>query len=376
MPRKIVKKSPGVFEKVPGSGVWWIRFKVKGVERRERVGSRGDAVDLYRDRKTAIIRGEKLPHTLKKPGVKISELADDALAWYKKTGKKSIKSFSSQVNTIKLSPLGEQVADDVDHIMLELWIDDHSTWSPATCNRFKSCFSKMFSLGLKAKKTISNPAKLVDRRDEDNERARYLTAAEEARLRVQVAQQCPSQLPALTFALNTGARKSEQFRLTWNDIDLDRKQVVLRKTKNNDTRYVQLNKTTIKALQAIKRSEKHNFVFPSSRYDAALQNPRKWFETSLRDASITDFHWHDLRHTFISRMVMAGVSLAVVGKIAGHRDPRMTNRYAHLAPETHQEAVNKLDKAEIEAVTDLDKISAESDRRDQSEQSEPLHHEE
>ncbi len=63
----------------------------------------------------------------------------------------------------------------------------------------------------------------------------------------------------------------------------------------------------------------------------------------MKEAKITDFHWHDLRHTFISRLVMAGVSLSIVQKLAGHSDPKMTSRYAHFAPRTAQEAVEMLD---------------------------------
>ena len=63
----------------------------------------------------------------------------------------------------------------------------------------------------------------------------------------------------------------------------------------------------------------------------------------MKEAKITNFHWHDLRHTFISRLVMAGVSLPIVQKLAGHSDPKMTSRYAHLAPKTAQDAVDILD---------------------------------
>jgi hypothetical protein len=51
MPRKIVRKQRGVFEKVPGSDIWWIRFKHAGVEHREKVGRRGDAIKLYKIRR-------------------------------------------------------------------------------------------------------------------------------------------------------------------------------------------------------------------------------------------------------------------------------------------------------------------------------------
>ena len=79
MPRKVVRKERGVFEKVPGSGIWWIRFKVKGVEHREKVGRRGDAMKLYAMRRADVVRGVKMPANMKHKGVKISEIAQEAI---------------------------------------------------------------------------------------------------------------------------------------------------------------------------------------------------------------------------------------------------------------------------------------------------------
>ena len=85
MPRKIAKKVTGVYEKVKGSGIWWIRFKTNGIERREKIARRGDAIAAYRDRKTIVLRGEKLPPTLKNRGIKFSEIGQDAIDWYQRT---------------------------------------------------------------------------------------------------------------------------------------------------------------------------------------------------------------------------------------------------------------------------------------------------
>jgi len=65
MPRKIEKKERGVFEKDPGSGIWWIRYYINGRERREKVGRRSNAIKLYKIRKTDALRGVKLPTNMK-----------------------------------------------------------------------------------------------------------------------------------------------------------------------------------------------------------------------------------------------------------------------------------------------------------------------
>jgi len=75
----------------------------------------------------------------------------------------------------------------------------------------------------------------------------------------------------------------------------------------------------------------------------ALKTPKEWFMACCQKAGIQDFTWHCLRHTFASRLVMAGVPLRKVQELMGHKTIAMTCRYAHLAPEHLQDAVLKLD---------------------------------
>ncbi|MFY9938754.1 MAG: hypothetical protein WAK33_17880, partial [Silvibacterium sp.] len=75
MPRKVIRKERGVFEKVPGSDIWWIRYKVDGVEHREKVGRRGDAINLYKIRRADILRGVKNPANMKQKGIRFSVIA-------------------------------------------------------------------------------------------------------------------------------------------------------------------------------------------------------------------------------------------------------------------------------------------------------------
>ena len=84
---KSSKKIRGVFEKIPGSGIWWIRYAgADGRIRREKAGARGAALKLYRKRKTQVLQGEKLPETFRKRPVLFSELVGDVLE-YSRTNK-------------------------------------------------------------------------------------------------------------------------------------------------------------------------------------------------------------------------------------------------------------------------------------------------
>jgi hypothetical protein len=75
----------------------------------------------------------------------------------------------------------------------------------------------------------------------------------------------------------------------------------------------------------------------------ALQQPREWFAAACRQAVVSNYSWHANRHTFISRLIMAGVPLRTVQELAGHKTIAMTCRYAHLAPEHQLDAVRVLD---------------------------------
>jgi hypothetical protein len=93
MPRKIEKKERGVFEKEPGSDIWWIRYYLDGREHREKVGRRGDAIKLYKVRKIDALRGMKMPSNMKYKGFRFKVIAQEAIDWYIEHGRKDVKAF-------------------------------------------------------------------------------------------------------------------------------------------------------------------------------------------------------------------------------------------------------------------------------------------
>jgi len=75
-----------------------------------------------------------------------------------------------------------------------------------------------------------------------------------------------------------------------------------------------------------------------------LKSVRTAFANSCKRAGIKNLRFHDLRHTFATRLVLAGVDLATVSKLLGHSSIQMTMRYAHPTPEALKNAVSKLNK--------------------------------
>jgi integrase len=343
VPRRVKRKERGVFEKVPGSDIWWIRYKVRGVEHREKVGRRGDAINLYRIRKADILRGAKMPANMRQKGIAFSAIAQDAIEWYESHDRRDLRNFRSRMNTI-LESFGDRIADEIKPSEIDGWLGAHD-WSPATKNRYKNVFGKTYKIALADGKVTSNPARLVEQRAENNARIRFLTGDEEKRLRAVIEKLFPNHMPEFDVALHTGMRKSEQFSLEWSQVSLGRKRIKLEKTKNGSTREIPLNKTCLAVFESMYAKRPHTGrVFLSVRgHD--LRSARTWFETAIAEAKVTNFRWHDLRHTFISRLVMKDVNLRTVQELAGHKTIAMTTRYAHLAPEHNQAAIEKLDPA-------------------------------
>jgi integrase len=247
---------------------------------------------------------------------------------------------------------------------------------PATVNRdlddLKSSLNKAVAWGL----LDANPIAAVKRSRTDDSRApRFLSVAEEARLRRALDEReeriraerdsanawraargyellpdlrrcafADYLTPLVIVSLHTGMRRGELFKLRWPSVELGVGRITVHGTtaKSNRTRHIPLNSEARETLAAWrKQTLTAELVFPG-KGGAEFNNVRRSWEGVLVAAKIAGFRWHDLRHTFASKLVMAGVDLNTVRELLGHSDYKMTQRYAHLAPEHKAAAVERL----------------------------------
>ena len=158
--------------------------------------------------------------------------------------------------------------------------------------------------------------------------------------------------PMVILSLHTGLRRGELFGLTWEDVDLDHGRITIRgaSAKSGRTRHVPFNAEALMAIShwGEQASDLVELLFPGAG-GKQLTNVQKSWKSVLKAADINGFRWHDLRHTFASRLVMAGVDLNTVRELLGHSDYAMTLRYAHLAPEHKAAAVARLVQGQSES---------------------------
>jgi len=151
--------------------------------------------------------------------------------------------------------------------------------------------------------------------------------------------------PAIIVSLNTGLRQGELLSLGWTDVNLPAQQLSIKgiNAKSGKTRHIPLNANALNALKQWRQQspESNLLVFPGAKGQKIVDVKTAW-ASLLKQANIESFRWHDMRHDFASRLVMAGVDLNTVRELLGHADLKMTLRYAHLAPEHKANAVEKL----------------------------------
>jgi integrase len=247
---------------------------------------------------------------------------------------------------------------------------------PATVNRdldrIRGALSRAVDWGM----LTEHPLRTVKRaKGSDNSRVRYLSKSEEKRLRealevreaVRRADRASGNqwrvergqellptwpltgytdhlMPLVLLALNTGLRRGELFSLDWGNVNLAGKilTVTAGNAKSRKARHVPLN---TEALTVLKRWRKQcageGLVVPGAAGER-LTNINKSWDGLVEAAKLTDFRFHDLRHDFASKLVMAGVDLNTVRELLGHADIAMTLRYSHLAPEKLAAAVAML----------------------------------
>jgi len=143
--------------------------------------------------------------------------------------------------------------------------------------------------------------------------------------------------PILLMAVRTGMRLGEILSLKWDDINFKEDYLLVKDSKNYESRYIPIHPELKEALINLKENSNNEYVFEGRK-----TIKRQW-QKAFKGSGIPYCRFHDLRHTFGSNLAMNGVDIVTVAELLGHKDLSMTKRYSHPTPEHKREAVNKID---------------------------------
>jgi integrase len=209
--------------------------------------------------------------------------------------------------------------------------------STTTAVRYLSSLSHLFTIAIKEWEWLSeNPIHKISKPRLANGRVRFLNDDERIRLLEACRQsRCKVLYLAVILALSTGMRYGEILNLTRADVDIENGVITLKETKNGEVRSLPLVGQPLELLKLHVASinKPSALIFPSPSSPTKPIDIRSAWEKALQNAHITNFRFHDLRHTTASYLAMNGHSLLDIAALLGHKDLQMTKRYAHLSQE-------------------------------------------
>jgi len=218
--------------------------------------------------------------------------------------------------------------------------------APATVNRYHASLAAVITWAIKrriAPKGYVHPCRSVERRPEDNARTRFLSDDECRRLLEACrASSWPRLYLLVLMALTTGARKGELAGLTWADVDLERAEALVARTKNGDARVLPLTPAVVEELRKFGPAGASSLVFRSARGPDRLFGFEPKYLQALKSARIAGATFHTLRHSAASLLARNGRTLLEIADVLGHRQLAMTKRYSHLATSHKAALVNSV----------------------------------
>lgn len=333
--------------------VWSIRYKdVDGRHRweRTRAATRSLARRLLAQREGAVEKA-RLQHldsveALIRPAAPLSlrKFSQDYLDHVRaQCAPNTARTYETLFKNHILPGLGNLVLSRVNAGCLQKYADGRMSKSSAsTVMQELQILSGLFREAMRRELVEKNPVTLVKKPRLENKIVRYLDENEEKGLLGKAHEPLRS---AIIVAIHSGLREEEQAALLWADVRFEEGIIVVRNTKSRRDRVLPMNGTLRETLKAVYRHPSSPFVFTNpdrrDRYDRF--NNTTWRKLLVK-AEVKNFRWHDLRHTFGSRLAQAGRSILEIKDLLGHSDVTVTMRYAHLAPSNLRDAILALDK--------------------------------
>lgn len=329
--------------------VWYYDFMIKGIRYREAVPEARNKWQA--EQAEAKARLEVFQGKYGKPtGThSLSEFARKVYLPWAKDNKRSWRSDVSRVEAI-VQYFENKSFREVSPLLIEKFKRDRGLSetvrgykrSPASVNRELECLSRIFNMAIDNGYAETNPCQKVKKLRMDNRRNRYLSPDEESRLLAGLNGRWTYLYPIIVLALNTGMRRGEILGLKWSCVDFQRSIMHVVNTKTEQDREVPINAAVRQALLGLHGLSECEYVFVNPGTGEKRVDIKKGFAAICRESGISNFRFHDLRHTAATRMADAGIDAFTIAEILGHTTMQMTRRYTHALNENKRRAVESL----------------------------------
>lgn len=329
-----------VFTKTTSQGVtrWYIDYRDESGKRIQKVvkhaRSKEEAViELQVRVQEAFARRNGIRRRSER--IKLCKYSELYLRDYSQTNKRSWKTDKSLLKSL-VAFFGDFYLDEITSQHVELYkarrLTKHVTRS--TVNRELAILRKMLNLAVEWGYLENGKGvrfKLFS--EKGNFKERILSKEEEKRL---FESSSGHLRPVLVIALQTGMRLGEILSLRWDQVDLEERMIRVERTKSGKLRFVPVNDVLLEELLRLKRERgKGDEIFP-------WKSVKTSFKGACKRAGIEDLRFHDLRHTFATRLVKRGVDLITVKELLGHSSVTVTERYTHSFKDEKRRAVSVL----------------------------------
>jgi integrase len=376
----------GVFEKNPGSGIWYVRYRPTGGNSvRKRIGTRTEAVEYLNKVKLIKATGEGMVATSAREktrtkdemdnGITVGQLCDEYLAHIQSPSNPDRPSdqFSpvQRIREIKIA-FSDRSAITIMPYEIRSWLMSLGH-KASTLNRYRSVFSSVYRHAKEEGKLTVNPVRDLKQFKVEDPDPRWMRPEEETRLRAVLdkwIEDCPanhriirlhlrSHPIELTVAVGTGLRKGNQYAIRWDDhVDFKKRMFHLPPSMTKTGKALNIPMIddvydALKEMQGIQREltemqaedgdkDRQRMVADGRVFN--ITENREWWKAAKKAARVKGLRWHDLRHTFATRLMASSKNMKIVQAACGHGSIVTTNKYAHVNNQQMHDALSSLNR--------------------------------
>jgi integrase len=343
-------------------GTWVVEFNLRGHRVKEAIpeaGTKKQAEQVETQIKQAIFDRK---YNRASAVTRFSDFVDGVFLPWARENKRSWEDDEQRSGKLK-EFFGQRALRDITPMLIEKFKSElrksdsryQRPFSPATVNRYLQVLSRALSMAYENGIVDGNPMSRVKRLREPEPRQRYLNQYsndEEERLMKALAVYGEHAHALAELDLEVGMRLGELLNTKWEDVDETNQLVFITKTKNDKPRLVPLTAHAIGILRRLRQDAPDDeLIFDPTRTGRKRRQMMVCFEQAVEVADPGDFHFHDLRHTFATRLRAANVHEYDIADLLGHsttpndtRNTKVTRGYAHGVPQRLRDAVDSLEE--------------------------------